>query len=308
MQTFLAAAAAFVVTVLSGLLLDFLRNARPKVSYFVKEAVPIDLGDHKCVGAYLVSVVNKSSRVVRELTCHLEANVAKLRNGGIAAPQGMHFEVEEINASLKVSIPYLKPAERIEMTVVAEGLYIPKKPEVAIRSPHNIKVVAEGSERQSSLVFRFMIAGAVAAAVVAITPLAVVGLRFARSQRDILTFAASVSGLPKLAVLYATSPESLQFYNQGDLAYALAASASDRSEIAKYQRLLSVTLDAPSGMAAVSRANLYYSLGKIDLFLGDRDKAVRDFREAINQGKAMVEEKSGQDSTVHDFLVSNALN
>ncbi len=136
------------MTVLSGLLLDFLRNARPTISYSVKGAVDIDLGDHRHVGAYVVSVLNKSKRVVKELTCHVEAGRAKLRNGGVAASPGLQMDIQESDTCLSVSIPYLKTDERLEMTIVAEGFYIPTMPEVAIRSPHDIRIVAEGSIRR----------------------------------------------------------------------------------------------------------------------------------------------------------------
>jgi tetratricopeptide (TPR) repeat protein len=146
------------------------------------------------------------------------------------------------------------------------------------------------------------------AALVGVLAQAVIGGELgAPEQKNILTFAASVSGLPKLAEIYATASADLTYYSQGDLAYALAAATSDRAEIEKYRRLLSVTLESPASMVTMSRANLYYSMGKIDLLLGDKDKAVRDFREAINQNKSMIAEKSKQDPIVHEFLVSNAV-
>jgi hypothetical protein len=300
----------FVVTIMSGLLLDFLRNARPKISYSVKEAVDIDLGDNKHVGAYVVSVLNKSKRVVKELTCHVEAGPAKLRSGGVATSQGLQVDIQESDTCLSFSIPYLKTDERLEMTVVAEGMYIPRKPEVAIRSPHDIDIVGEGSVRQSSVSVRFAIAGIVAA-LVGLLVQAGVGGRLGKldqlDQRDNLTFAASVSGLPKLAEIYATAPTDLRYFSQGDLAYALAVAASDRSEIEKYRKLLSVTLEGPATMETMSRAKLYYSKGKIDLLLGDKDNAVRDFREAISLDKSMIAEKSKQDAVGHEFLVSNGL-
>lgn len=303
----LTAAVTLLVTVLSGLLLDFLRNARPTISYSVTEAVDIDLGDHRHVGAYVVSIVNTSKPVVKDITCHVEAGPARLRNGGVAAPPGLQMDIQESDTRLSVSVPYLKTGERLEMTVVAEGLSIPAKAEVAIRSPHDIRIVTGGSVPQSSLSLRFATAGIVAAGVGVLVSVIAGGL-IAHDQKDILTFAASVSGLPRLAELYATASKDLTYYSQGDVAYALAAAASDRSEIQKYRRLLSVTLDAPTGMLAVSRANLYYSMGKIDLLLGDKDRAVRDFRQAINHDKSTITEKSNQEPLVHEFLVSNALN
>jgi hypothetical protein len=102
-------------------------------------------------------------------------------------------------------MPYLKRNEKLEITVVAEGLYIPKAPAVAIRSPNKIKIIAEERGRQAGRPFMFVMAGVVAAIVGVLVPLLVQSSSEPSSSRDVLTFAASVSGLPKLAEAYATS-------------------------------------------------------------------------------------------------------
>jgi hypothetical protein len=82
--------ATLVVTILSGILLDFIRNARPAISYSVKEAVAIDLGDHKRIGAYVVSMLNTSRRVIKELTCHIEAGGANFATVALKPLRGLN--------------------------------------------------------------------------------------------------------------------------------------------------------------------------------------------------------------------------
>jgi tetratricopeptide (TPR) repeat protein len=304
---FLTAVVTLAVTVISGVVLDFIRNARPTVSYSIKDAIPIDLGDHKRVGAYMVSLVNTSRRVVKDLVCHIEAGEAKLRNGGVEASQGFEMDIQESDTCLAISIPYLKKNERFEITVIAEGVYIPKTPAVAVRSPNDITVVT-GDRVSPSLPLRFAFAGLVAACVGILASLLAQQRLSPMSQRDVLTFAASVTGLPKLAEAYATSTGDLSYYSQGDLAYALAAATSDRSEIEKYRRLLAVTLEENEEIWTTSRANLYYSMGKIDLLQGNKDKAAQDFREALRLDKSLTVKKSRLDEpAVRNFLASNAI-
>jgi hypothetical protein len=305
----LTAFATLVVTVLGGLFLDFIRNARPTISCGVKDAVPIDLDGRKSIGAYVVSLENTSSPIVKEFTCHIKAPAAKLRNGGVGAPQGLEISVQETEAALSVSVPYLKRGEKLEITVIAEGLYVPPTPVVAIRSPFEVKVVRRSSESAPSYQTRFVLAGLVAALAGFLVPLVLERPMNFSSQKDVLTFAASVSGLPRLAEEYALASADIRYYNQGDMASALASSTSDRAEIEKYRRLLAVTLEmAAAGMESTSRANLSYSMGKIDLLLGNKERAVRDFREAVNRDKSLTTEKSQRDDLVRQFLISNALN
>jgi hypothetical protein len=102
--------------------------------------------------------------------------------------------------------------------------------------------------------------------------------------------------------------DDIHYYNQGDLAYALAAATSDHSEIEKYRRLLAVILEGNERMASESRANLFYSMGKIDLLLNDKNRAKQDLQKALDGDKSLILGKSKQDELVRDFLVSTGLN
>src|ERR1051326_5119512 len=132
---FLTALATLCVTVLAGVVLDFIRNGRPKIVYSAKEAVPINLEPGKAIGAYVVSIKNTSKRVVKDIECHMDGAPAKLRNGGVSAPQGIQFSIVEENEKLRFTAPYLHRDETITITVIADGRYVPRELDVAVRSP-----------------------------------------------------------------------------------------------------------------------------------------------------------------------------
>src|ERR1700733_15204257 len=145
MTIVLTAVATLIVTVLAGLALDYLRHRRPRILYSVKDAVPIDL-DGKRIGAYLVSFSNVSQRVIKDVSCHIQAPPAKLRNGGVSTSQGLQYNAVEKDDGVQLSIPYLKSGDELQATLIAEGIaYVPGTPDVAIRSPQDINVVAIGS-------------------------------------------------------------------------------------------------------------------------------------------------------------------
>lgn len=309
MTIVITALATFLVTVLAGVVLDYIRHARPKISYSVKDAVPIEL-DGKCIGAYQVSLSNDSKRVVKDVSCHVKAGHARLRDGGISAPQGLQYSATEVDSGMEISIRYLRPGDELQATVIGEGSgFLQRTPDVAIRSPQDINVVTAESRRGILPSFqRGFFTAAVVAAFVAggIGAIISPGIAFIE-PKDVFTFSASVAGLPRLAGLYSTSSD-LNYYNQGDLAYVLASQSNDPAEIEKYRRMIAVALEiAAPKMMKQSRASLYYSLGKIDLLLSDKNDAIRDFRQAVDDSKATVDARIKVDSMVREFLTANAL-
>lgn len=305
----LTALSTLLVTVLAGVLLDYIKHSRPRVTYSVKDAVVIDL-DEKRVGAYVVWLSNPSKRVVKDLTCHISAPPATLRNGGVSATQGLQYSFTDSDDGIQLSMPYLKRGDELQLTIIAEArVYVPATPMVALRSPHDVSIALNLiGKKPPSFQLGFMTAAIVSALVVAILTgsLRTEIVPFQTTQRDVLTFAASAAGLPHLAEVFATST-GLEYYNQGDLAYALAASATDQDQIKKYRRFLLLVVESAPRMMNQSWANLYYSLGKIDLLLGDNSGATRDFRQALVHSRSTVDAKSKIDRDVRDFLAANGL-
>jgi hypothetical protein len=60
-------------------------------------------------------------------------------------------------------------------------------------------------------------------------------------------------------------------------------------------------------MAPESQANLYYSLGKLDLLLSDNNSAIDDFRYAISKSRLIVEVQAKADAKTHEYLVEKGL-
>jgi hypothetical protein len=305
------AVASLVVAILAGVGLDYIRNARSRVIYSVKDAVPISLED-KSVGAYVFALKNTSKRTVKDVECHLQSYLGslKLRNGGIAAPQGMKYRVEENDNNFSISIPFLNSGEGLTATIIAEGSYVPAKLDAAVRSAHELKVVQtdliENDRRQR--LSNGLLSSSFVAVIASVSATALmVYSNVLNTPADILTFAATASNLPQLAERYATGPDSLHYYSQGDLACALAASAAQPAEIEKYRKFLSLALQLSSGMQMKSQANLYYCRGKLDVLLKDNESAKQDFKQAINHSSSLVSTKISVEPAVRDFLDANGL-
>jgi hypothetical protein len=125
-------------------------------------------------------------------------------------------------------------------------------------------------------------------------------------RRDIVISLASYVGLPHIAELYLTSNDP-KYFNEGDIAYSLAVASNNREEIDKYRKLLSLTLGNVRDMAPESQANLFYSLGKLDLLISDDSDALSDFRNAVMKSKTIVETQGRLDAKTYKYLIDHGL-
>jgi tetratricopeptide (TPR) repeat protein len=308
MTILLTAVATLIVTVAAGLVLDYLRRAKARIVYSVRDAIPIKL-DNKTIGAYLIEFANQSKQTIRDVTCHVKAEPATLRNGGIWTSQGLQYSISEENGIL-LTIQYLNQGDEMQLTAIAESsAYVPKKPEVAIRAPQQFSLVnVDKIKDRKGFKLPLFMAGSIASLVTGVA-LAIVtsGLPlFSEGQKDVLTFAAAVSGLPQFSSIYSTA-DRLSYYNQGDLAFAYASQATDAAEIDKYRRFLLITLDRAPRMLKGSRSVLYYNVGKIDLLLKDREKANIHFRRAYELAPSLIKGRLEVEESIKQYFFDNAL-
>jgi len=285
----LTAFCTLIVTIMAGLALDFVRNSVPKVTYWARDAIPIKI-DKIYVGAYVLSLSNASKRTVNDVTCRAKVSGATLKNGGISSSKNLVVEINIIDNEIEFVMPYLKGGEEFQATIIGESdFYLRNSLDIKIRSPNEFKLRQLGTDRrpfQSKL--SFLTAASLATIIGGIASIAASWIYNERTTQDVLTRAASISRIPKLTELYAISPGRLKFYNQGDLAFALADAASDSADITKYRDFLKLIIDTP-GLLSASRAHLLYNLGKIELILKNRTAAADDFRRANSENKSTLE-------------------
>jgi hypothetical protein len=293
-----------------------LKKISPKIVYAATRATPIKIeGKTQYIGAYILKISNTSRKTAEEITFQLRAGGAALRIEDVKIPPGFLYDPEVGDNCIKLSFPYLKPGDKMEIKTVAEGYYIPESLDVSARSRNNIKVEQiEYDERPSifnNVNIPFASAGLIAAVLVWSFSRAGGGYRPFRptpqafTRSSILISAATNAGLPHLVELYVDAPDPT-YYDEGNLAYSLA-SASKPEEIDRYRRMLSITLSTAPEMEPESQANLFYCLGEIDLLLSDEKSAVSDFQNAIAKSKSTVEMRIGTDPRTREFLIKKGL-
>jgi len=66
-------------------------------------------------------------------------------------------------------------------------------------------------------------------------------------------------------------------------------------------------LNYATEMKDESRSILYYNLGKIDLLLKDKDKAIIHFHRAYDLNPSLVKRRLGVEESIKQFFIDNAI-
>lgn len=281
-----------LVTILGGVIVDFVRKIKPKLTYSVKESIPIDL-DGKKIGANIIEVKNPSSKTVKDLVLKISSKGIDIKNSGVKTTEGLEFEVVESTGILEIKIPFLKYKDYVSVTSILEDdKYVPKKPEVTVRSPDAFKLInlnGKDEDKSSGSVDLFFPA-VIAAMGVAVTLSSVTRLDIpflfddkkpveipvsygARDdQATNLVLASVLSNLPELSEKYVMGG-SVYYYNQGPYIYSLARKASSKEDVSRLSDFLVKTIEISPRMSSRSKASIYFFLGKLSTLNGSKVEA-----------------------------------
>ena len=278
----ITSAITLLVTIVGGVIVDFVRKIKPKITYSVKESIPIELNGKK-IGANIIEVRNPSSKTVKNLVLKISAKEIDIKNSGVKTTQGLEFDVIDGTGVIEIKIPFLKYQDYVSVTSILEGdNFVPKKPEVTVRSPDAFKLIELNgrAEDKSTSSMEVLFPAVLAAMTVAVTLSSVtrLGIPFlfednkaiektishgARDEQSTnLVIASVLSDLPELSERYIMGG-TMYYYNQGPYIYSLAQKASSKEEINKYSRFLEKTIEISPVIAPKSKASIYFFLGKI---------------------------------------------
>jgi hypothetical protein len=241
-------------------------------------------------------------------------------------PDGFEYNLVDKDGGIDFSFPYLKRGEAVAVKAQADNkYYFSESLGISVSSPNEIKDRNISDAKRSSFpllrtILSTLTIGAAIVAwfmlgrvleVVAHPPAPEVPSKgeranFEMDQRDVIIAAAADADLPHIAELY-LNVQQPTYFDEGGIAFSLAAASKKSGEIEKYRRLLSVTLETEPKMSPESAANLYYSLGRLDILLSDEKGALKDFRSAITKSRTIVELQTKGDAATHQYLVERGL-
>lgn len=325
-------AAAKILLLVVGIILaeatrhivEYVKRITPRVEYSSLSGIPVNAGD-KNLCAFRIKITNPSKKKVENVTFHVRASQGALKMEVISKPDGLEYSLVDKDDGIDLTFPYLKHDDEVRLKAQVESKYYASDSlGISVSSPNDIeaKKVPYEQVKEISLfssLFRMpfvFFSGFVFASIVFSVWAWRVSSQpeqtetkpsvYEMDRRDIVISAASVVGLPHIAELYFTAPDP-KYFNEGDIAYSLAAASNKPDEIEKYHRLLSLTLGSAKGMAPESEANLYYSLGRLDLLIADDTSALSDFRNAILKSRPIVEAQTKADAKTRKYLIDRGL-
>ena len=299
----------------------FIKGLTPRVQYCVTRGIPVEVdGKHVC--GYKVRLSNSSRNRAEDITFHFRSRNDTLAVDVTSKPDGLEYTLAEKEKGVDLILPYLKKGDEVLLSARAESKhYFSESFTVSVSSPKEIVGKEESEKAKSKRSFFDMILPFIWGCIFLSIGLSVysmwssyrreqaeqsIGRTFRMDNRELLMSAASSAELPHIAELYLAASDPTLF-SAGDLAYSYAIDSRKPEEINKYRRLLSLTLEMEPNMATESQANLFYSLGRLDLLLADEKSATDDFRNATTKSKAVVEIKAKADQQTRDYLVAKGI-
>lgn len=135
-----------VISIISGLLLDYIKNVAPRILCSIGKGVRVKK-DNKIIYKYNVTIRNMSKKIIHELNLSMQSSQGNLEIKNARITRGLKFESSVKGSSLDVSIPYLSKGDKFSVTVYSESR---NKPVIVMRSPENFKRVDSGSSSVSS--------------------------------------------------------------------------------------------------------------------------------------------------------------
>jgi len=272
--------ATLLITVLAGLIIEYIMRRKPKLLFMIKSSIPLKLDD-KYIGANVVNIENPSSKTVKDIVIKLKTTTGEIRNGGVQTTKGLDYEIEEKGDSLELSIPFLKLKDSISITTILEGKYgIPEKPEMTVRSPDAFALVNSEKKRKSLLGNIWLYPGVTAAVAVTISMSFVPYIYTARSNQSAnLALSAALIGLPNIAENY-ISNSGISYYNQGPYIYSLAKTSDNINMLEKYKQFLIRVLDIAPRISSSSKSAICFFIGKISQLQNNNDESEKWFIES----------------------------
>jgi len=304
---------------------EFIKRITRKIEYRVSPGIPVKV-DNRYLCGYELKISNTSRKKVEAVTFHLRSRNDSLQTEVTSKPDGFEFNSTDKDGGVDLHFPRFKQGEVVAVKIQTENKHLfSDSLGISVSSPNDVegKRIADAdigrARRSPSRIPAAFIAGLLFAWIVSKTVAwnsdkghdqdkqqQTAPTKFSPDQKDTIVSLAAVVGLPHFAELYFSAPGPI-YYDEGDLSYALAAESNKTTEIEKYRRLISLTLGTVKDMAPESQANLFYSMGKLDLLLSDKERAASDFKSAIAKSREIVEAQAKADTKTHKYLIDSGL-
>ncbi|MCD3245044.1 hypothetical protein G8S21_03650 [Clostridium botulinum C] len=139
-----------VISIISGLLLERVKNVAPRILCNIGKGVAMKINNKK-VYAYSITVSNLSKKIIHDLTLNIQSSKSNLNIADAKITEGLKFDSSIKEDSVIIDIPFLSKGDKFSATVYVENKYgVCSKPNIVLRSPENFKKL-DSSEKNRIL-------------------------------------------------------------------------------------------------------------------------------------------------------------
>ncbi|URZ01645.1 hypothetical protein [Clostridium felsineum] len=131
-----------MISIISGLLLDYVKNVAPRILLKKEKCVPLQMNGKK-VYAYKVNVSNMSKKTVHDLTLNIQSKRSGLKIADARITNGLKFNSTIKENNVDISMPFISKGDKFSVTIYVEN---PSAPLIALRSPENFKEIDSESK------------------------------------------------------------------------------------------------------------------------------------------------------------------
>jgi hypothetical protein len=307
----LTAIATLIVTVVGGMLLNYLSKQRMKIKYLIRESTPMQLGeDKKYIAINLIEFWSATNTSIENTTVIIETQSTEIIKIEYSATNACKVEVKKNERSeIEILVPLLKKGDKVSVSILLENAFRwSGSLRVHFRNIKNVKIVNDDEKGKKEVFFvKYFGVGLLASSIVAGSLGIFTNQQTITNQKDHLVFIASISDFPELASYY-NAMSDVKYFNQGDYIFAIAKKVNDKSEIRRYYLFLNNLINyIGNDIAGISKTAIFYSLAKLNYLLEDSSGVQRDFNAAIGINKAFVTNRLKYDKEFLEYLEKEAI-
>lgn len=142
-----------IISVISGLLLEYCKNLAPRILCSIGNGVPVKKNGKKFF-YYIVTVRNLSSKTVHKLTLNIQSAESRLKITKTRMTGGLKFTPSIQDNNINIDIPFFSKDDEFSARIYVENEYeLCDKPIVTLRSPEKFREVNSGNSTEVSSLF-----------------------------------------------------------------------------------------------------------------------------------------------------------
>jgi len=314
---------SLVVGVGSGLLIVYLTEKRPKLTYDIttQEVFP---GRQNNVGIFALRISNDGKQEIEQLLCLLRFSQGEITERSVAGIPESARNVGGSDREIEVTVPFLNPGEQFSVHVLLANVSPPlTRPSIDVRGKGVLGRAAQRDARSRNP-FTELLSVAIAA-IATITTFAMFTSRLgggrltvrmlkdilnptshSGDQRDTVAFALDTKGLLEDAQVIREWPRDITYWAASDVLCSRWLRSTDLAEIKKALGALSLLLDY-AAIADESRRIVLLNMAKLALASGDRDLAEKYLTSARKTKDVIVAKRIKADPNLASMIAPDVV-